>query len=247
VFLIIGIIVVFGSIIGGYLNEHGNFAVLIQPNEFLIIGGAALGSMVIGNSPATIKRCGQMTLGLLKPNPFNSTAYEDLLQVLYKVFQKARKDGLVGLESHIENPESSDIFQKYPSFMGNHHAVSLLCDTLKVLLTGTVEDHNLAEILDVDLEKPPASFIVLTLRKGSKWPDNVTPLPPDSKGYSPAYRAAFRAAIEERQLTVVLRDDKGGQTISKVSIREFFDDDKNEIIVRIPFGTKVVRDLILRP
>ena len=60
---------------------------------------------------------------------------------------------MVGLESHIENPESSDIFQKYPSFMGNHHAVSLLCDTLKVLLTGTVEDHNLAEILDVDLEK----------------------------------------------------------------------------------------------
>ena len=107
--------------------------------------------------------------------------------------------------------------------------------------------HDFVRVVDVDLEKPPASFIVLTLRKGSKWPDNVTPLPPDSKGYSPAYRAAFRAAIEERQLTVVLRDDKGGQTISKVSIREFFDDDKKEITVRIPFGTQVVRDLILRP
>src|SRR5690606_7454219 len=77
----------------------------------------------------------------------------ELLQVLYDVFQKARKDGLVGLEAHIENPETSDIFQKYPRFMANHHAMNLLCDTLKVLLTGTVEDHNRAEILDIALEK----------------------------------------------------------------------------------------------
>jgi hypothetical protein len=75
----------------------------------------------------------------------------------------------------------------------------------------------------------------------------VTPLPPDSKGYTPAYRAAFRAAIEKRELTVVLRDDQGVQTISKVSIRDFFGDDKQEITVRIPFGTKVIRDLILGP
>jgi hypothetical protein len=113
-----------------------------------------------------------------------------------------------------------------------------------------VDDKSLIDfvrVVDVDLEKPPASFIVLTLRKGTKWPDDVTPLPPNSKGYTPAYRAAHRAAIEDRQLTVVLRDDQGTQTISKVSIREFFDDDKKEITVRIPFGTQVVRDLILRP
>ena len=113
-----------------------------------------------------------------------------------------------------------------------------------------VDDKSLIDfvrVVDVDLEKPPASFIVLTLRKGTKWPDDVTPLPPNSKGYTPAYRAAHRAAIEDRQLTVVLRDDQGTQTISKVSIREFFDDDKKEITVRIPFGTQVVRDLILGP
>jgi hypothetical protein len=75
----------------------------------------------------------------------------------------------------------------------------------------------------------------------------VTPLAPDRKGFTPAYRAGFRAAIEERQLTVVLRDDKGSQTIRKVSIREFFVDDRQEITVRIPFGKMVVRDLILRP
>ncbi len=152
-FVIIGLVVVFGSVIGGYVMHHGKIAVLIQPNEFIILGGAALGTLIIGNPPAVLKACVSQMLGLLKPNPYGAKAYAELLQVLYEVFQKARKDGLVGLEAHIENPESSDIFQKYPSFMANHHAVSLLCDTLKVLLTGTVEDHNLADILDVDLEK----------------------------------------------------------------------------------------------
>jgi len=153
VFVIIGLVVVFGAVIGGYVMHHGQIAVLIQPNEFLILGGAAIGTLLIANPPSVLKACMAQMLGLLKPNPYGAKSYAELLQVLYEIFQKARKDGLVGLESHIENPESSDIFQKYPSFSNNHHAVSLLCDTLKVLLTGTVEDHNLAEILDVDLEK----------------------------------------------------------------------------------------------
>ncbi len=152
-FVIIGLVVVFGAVIGGYVMHHGQLAVLIQPNEFIILGGAAVGTLIIANPPAVLKGVLAQTLGLLKPNPYGAKAYAELLQVLYEVFQKARKDGLVGLEAHIENPEGSDIFQKYPSFMANHHAVSLLCDTLKVLLTGTVEDHNLADILDVDLEK----------------------------------------------------------------------------------------------
>lgn len=152
-FVIIGLVVVFGSVIGGYVLHHGKVAVLWQPTEFIIIGGAGIGTLLVANPPAVLKSCVSQLLGLLKPNPYGAKAYAELLQVLYEVFQKARKDGLVGLESHIENPEGSDIFQKYPSFMGNHHAVSLLCDTLKVLLTGTVEDHNLADILDVDLEK----------------------------------------------------------------------------------------------
>ncbi|MES2521491.1 MAG: flagellar motor stator protein MotA [Gemmatimonadota bacterium] len=151
--VIVGLVIVFGAVIGGYVMHHGELAVLVQVNEFIIIGGAGLGAMIVANSPAVLKGVMQQTLGLLKPTPFGAKAYAELLQVLYEIFQKARKDGLVGLEAHIENPESSDVFQKYPSFTSNHHAVSLLCDTLKVLLTGTVEDHNLAEILDVDLEK----------------------------------------------------------------------------------------------
>ncbi len=151
--VIIGLLIVFGSVIGGYLMHHGQLAVLYQPSEFVIIGGAGLGALLAANPPAVIKATIGQLIALVKPTPFGAQAYAELLQVLYEIFQKARKDGLVGLEAHIEDPKASDIFQKYPSFLNNHHAVSLLCDTLKVLLTGAVEDHNLAEILDLDLEK----------------------------------------------------------------------------------------------
>ncbi len=152
-FVIIGLVLVFGSILGGYTMHHGKIAVLVQISEFIIIGGSGLGSMVVGNPPALLKRVFADVIGLLKSNPYNEKAYGELLQLLYDVFQKARKEGLIGLEAHIEEPEKSDIFNKYPSVAKNHHAVAFLTDTLKVLLTGAVEDHHLAEILDLDLER----------------------------------------------------------------------------------------------
>ncbi len=150
---LIGLIVVFGSVVAGYTWHHGQMIVLWQPAEFLIIGGAGIGSFVIANPPSVIKGTLKALLALLKSNPFNKKSYGELLQVLYEIFQTARKDGLIALESHIEEPEKSAIFTKYPTFLHHHHALSFLCDTLKVLLTGAVEDHHLAEILDVDLER----------------------------------------------------------------------------------------------
>jgi chemotaxis protein MotA len=153
VFVIIGLLVVFGSVIGGYTMHHGELGVLWQVSEFIIIGGAGFGAVVVGNPPAVVKRIFRECLGLLKPNTYTGAAYSELLRVLYEVFQTARKEGLVGLEPHIEDPHKSEIFNKYPSFSKNHHAVAFLADTLKVLLTGAVEDHHLSEILDMDLEQ----------------------------------------------------------------------------------------------
>jgi chemotaxis protein MotA len=153
VFVIIGILIVLGTVLGGYVMHGGSVMVLWQVSEFIIIGGAAVGALVVANPPGVVKRVGSGILSLLKPNPYNDKAYAELLQVLYDVFQTARKDGLVGLEAHIENPDSSEIFKKYPSFQNNHHATALLCDTLKVLLTGAVEDHHLSDILEMDLEQ----------------------------------------------------------------------------------------------
>lgn len=152
-FVIVGLLILFGSVIGGYVMHHGHVGVLIQVNEFLIIGGAAFGAMVIANPMTVIKGVFSGVLGLLKPNPFSNATYSELLQVLYEVFQRARKDGLVGLEAHIEDPEKSDIFTKFAHFSGHKPGVALLSDTLKVLLTGAVEDHNLSEILDIDLDQ----------------------------------------------------------------------------------------------
>ena len=152
-FVIVGLVVVFGSILFGYTMHHGHIDVLMQWSEFIIIGGATIGAFLISNPMSVVAGSVKGVIGLFKPNPYNEKAYAELLQVLYNVFQKARKDGLVGLEAHIEEPASSDIFKKYPFFLKNHHALPFLCDTLKVLLTGAVEDHHLAEILDLDLER----------------------------------------------------------------------------------------------
>ena len=152
-FIIIGLVVVLGSILFGYSMHHGQIAVLMQWSEFVIIGGAGTGAFLMANPMSVVSGTVKSGLGLLKANPFTEKAYSELLQVLYEIFQKARKDGLVGLESHIEEPEKSDIFKKYPIFAANHHAVSFLADTLKVLLTGAVEDHHLSEILELDLDK----------------------------------------------------------------------------------------------
>jgi len=116
VFVIVGLVVVFGSILFGYTMHHGHIGVLMQWSEFIIIGGAALGAFLISNPMSVVTASLKNVLALFKPNPYNEKAYAELLQVLYNIFQKARKDGLVGLEPHIEDPTNSDIFKKYPFF-----------------------------------------------------------------------------------------------------------------------------------
>lgn len=150
--ILVGLAVVFGSILLGYTMHHGQIAVLMQFSEFIIIGGAAIGAMLVGNPPSAISALIKAVLGVLKGNPYKKTAYSDLLLMLHELFQTAKRDGMLAIEKHVERPEESDIFQKYPTFLNSHGAVDFLTDTMKVLLTGTVEQHDLAEVLDTDLE-----------------------------------------------------------------------------------------------
>lgn len=151
--VIVGMVVVLGSVVVGYTMHGGNLMVLMQINEYIVIGGAAAGALLVGNKPSVVKGILVQTLGLLKPSPYGQEAFRELLQVLYEIFYAARKDGLVGIENHVEDPDESELFQKYPTFHGNHEAMAFLSDTLKVLLTGAVDDHHLSEILDLDLEQ----------------------------------------------------------------------------------------------
>ncbi len=126
--------------------------ILMQVSEFIIIGGAGLGALIASNRPSDVLRVFKETAGLVKPNPFTRKAYEELLQVLYDLFYAAKRDGLMGIEQHVEDPAGSELFNKYPTVQKQHHAVAFLADTMKVLLTGAVADHHLAEILDLDME-----------------------------------------------------------------------------------------------
>src|SRR5262249_23115590 len=118
-----------------------------------IIGGAALGAMFIGNPPSVVTASFKQCIALLKGNPYKKSTYSELLLMLFELFQTAKRDGMLALEPHVERPSESEIFRKYPFFIAHHHATAFLADTLKVLLTGSVDRHDLAEILELDLER----------------------------------------------------------------------------------------------
>jgi len=151
-FAIIGIIVVFGAVIGGYLMEHGALAVLVQPAELVIIGGAAVGTLFIANPISTIKRIGAGLMGILKGSPYGKDVYLETLRMMNTLFLSARKHGATKLEADIEEPHKSDVFTKFPKFLANHHAVDFLCDTMRMSVSGGVDAFSLDQMMELDME-----------------------------------------------------------------------------------------------
>jgi chemotaxis protein MotA len=151
-FVIIGLALVIGALMGGYLMAGGELLVLMQISEFVIIGGCAIGSLIAANSLHTLKALIAGVLKTLKGPAVSKEIYLELMQMLYELFQFAKREGLIALEPHIEDPETSSILSKYPSFLANHHGVVFLTDTLKVVLSGGVPAHDLEELMDQDLE-----------------------------------------------------------------------------------------------
>jgi chemotaxis protein MotA len=150
-FVIIGIIVVFGAILAGYRMEHGNVRVLVQPAELLIIGGASVGTILISNPLHILKKIAAGVLQVFKGSKISRQRYLDSLKMMYDLLNKARKDGLMSLESDIEQPEKSQIFSKYPQFLGDHHVRDFVCDTMRMAVTGS-EAFDLDQLLELDME-----------------------------------------------------------------------------------------------
>src|SRR5437867_690911 len=150
-FAIIGIVVVFGAVVGGYLMEHGNIKVLIQPAELLIIGGAAAGTVLIANPLHILKQIAAGLAGVFGGSKFSKQFYLESLKTIYDLFNKARREGLVSLESDIEEPEKSPILSKNPAFIKNHHIMDFFCDTMRMAVSG-MEPFDLDQVLDLDLE-----------------------------------------------------------------------------------------------
>ncbi len=150
-FAIIGIVVVFGCVAGGYLMEHGNLRVLLQPAELLIIGGAASGTILIANPLHILKQIAGGVGGVFGGSKFTKQRYLDTLKMVYDLLNKARREGLMALETDVEEPDKSPVFSKYPEFVKDHHIRDFFCDTMRMAISG-VEAFDLDQLLDLDME-----------------------------------------------------------------------------------------------
>ncbi len=149
--LIVGVLIVLGSVAGGFMMHGGVLGALWQLNEVIIIGGAAIGALVIGTPVSLIKQLLSRFGGFFKSPP-TKALYVDLLAMQYQLFRLTQQSGVMALEAHVEEPEKSTIFSKFPTYIANHHAVAFLSDSIRVIILGGVTPHDLELLMDEDLE-----------------------------------------------------------------------------------------------
>jgi chemotaxis protein MotA len=149
---IVGILIVFGAVLAGFLMEKGPLPVLMQPSELVIIGGAALGTLIVANPVYVIKRIGNALPRILKGSCFSEKRYTETLRMMFQLFSKARKEGMVSVEADIEDPEKSPVFSKYPGFLNDHHARDFVCDTMRMAITGGASTFDVDQMMELDMD-----------------------------------------------------------------------------------------------
>jgi len=151
-FIIIGWVLVIICVIGGYMAMGGKLAPLWQPFELVIIGGAGVGAFVVANPKHILGKAGYGFKSALKGPKYAKADYLELLGLMYAIFRLAKTKGMLAIETHIEKPEDSSLFQAFPKFTEDHHALEFLCDYLRMMTLGTDNPHELADLLDEELE-----------------------------------------------------------------------------------------------
>lgn len=151
-FAIVGILVVLGAVLGGYLMEKGNLLVLLQPAELLMIGGAAVGTLLIANPMHILKGIGSGIGGVFGASRFGKARYLETLRMMFGVLNKARREGNLAIEQDIETPQESKLFAEYPAFLKDHHTRDFVCDTLRMMITGGVEAFDIDQMMELDME-----------------------------------------------------------------------------------------------
>jgi chemotaxis protein MotA len=151
-FAIIGVLVVIGSIVGGYLMEKGNLMVLLQPAELVIIAGAAIGTLLIANPLSVVIKIATGAVAVISGSKFTKAYYLETLTMLLALFNFARKAGMVKLEADVEDPSKSEVFKKYPKFLKDHHALHFVCDTIRMSLAGSIAPFELDQMMELDIE-----------------------------------------------------------------------------------------------
>jgi len=151
-FAVIGIILVFGAVIGGFLMEKGHIAVLLQPAELLIIGGASTGALLVANPLHILKGIAAGLTGVLGGSKFGKDRYLDTLKMMFQFLNKVRKEGLLSVEMDVEKPNESPFFKNYPDFLNDHRACDFACDTLRMAIIGGVEPFDMDQMMELDME-----------------------------------------------------------------------------------------------
>jgi len=150
--LFVGILVVLGAVISGFILSGGDVHLLLQPYEVLVIVGAAIGSVIISTPMPMIKKLVAGVLGAIKGFHVSKQDYLELLKSFNELFLVAQRDGLLSIESHIENPKESTILSQNKKFITDNFVVSFFCDSMKVMLTGSVPPHDLEELMSSEIE-----------------------------------------------------------------------------------------------
>jgi chemotaxis protein MotA len=151
-FLIIGTLVVIGSVVAGFVMEGGKLLALWHPSEVIIIIGAALGSFVISNPIKVVKDSISNSLALMKGPRYGRADYVDMLKLLYDILVKIRKSGMLAIEADVEAPEKSQLFAQYPRVLADHHLVEFITDCLRLMVGGNLDPHELESLLEYELE-----------------------------------------------------------------------------------------------
>ena len=150
--VIVGYIIILGAVLGGFVMAGGHLHALVQPTEFLTIGGAALGSFMVASSPKVLKATMAALPTTLKGSKYTKAMYIDLLAMLYEILSKVRKEGLMSIEGDIEKPEDSPIFTKFPNILGDHHAIEFLTDYLRMMVGGNLNAFEIENLMDNEIE-----------------------------------------------------------------------------------------------
>lgn len=150
--VIVGFIVVLGAVLGGFSMAGGHVGALLHISEFIVIGGAALGALIVMSPKKVILDIVKGLLQTLKGAPYDRKAYEELIKALYELFMLGRREGMIALEEHVNTPATSAILSKYPSIQKNHHAVEFLCNALRPIVDGRVKPDQLELLLETELK-----------------------------------------------------------------------------------------------
>ncbi|MES2741389.1 MAG: flagellar motor stator protein MotA [Pseudomonadota bacterium] len=150
--VIIGYVIVCGSVFGGFAMAGGHLAALFQPLELLMIGGGALGAFFVGNNGKSIKATMAALPSLLKGSRYTKDLYMELMSLLFDVLSKVRKEGLMSIEGDIDSPADSPVFSKYPAILSDHHIVEFLTDYLRLMVSGNMDAFQIENLMDNEID-----------------------------------------------------------------------------------------------